>query len=212
MISELLGEHRIVATLTIDDASTAVPAARALVDGGVPVVEVMLRTDAGLAAIEAIRAEVPDAIVGAGTVLTPLRLVQAQEAGAVFGVAPGFDAAVVECAAHIGLPFLPGAITPTEIQACLAHGLTTMKFFPASTSGGPATIKALHAAYAVAGVQFVATGGVDDTNALDYLALAAIRAVGMSWLASSADVRDGNTDSIRDRARLITERLARSTS
>lgn len=210
MIDEVLGSQRVIATLTIDDTSRAVPTARALVAGGVPTVEVMLRTDAGLAAIEAIRAEVPEAIIGAGTVLTPERLEQAQQAGASFGVAPGFDPATVRRAAEIGIPFLPGAITPTEIQACLAHGITTIKFFPASTSGGTATIKALSAAYSVAGVRFVATGGVDDTNAFDYLALPAIRAIGLSWLASSANVRAGNYAEIEARARQITERLNRN--
>lgn len=210
MIDQILGSHRIIATVTIDDASRAVPTARALVAGGVPAVEVMLRTDAGLAAIEAIRTEVPEAIIGAGTVLTPERLEQAHSAGASFGVAPGFDPATVNRAAEIDIPFLPGAITPTEIQACLAHGITTIKFFPAEAAGGPATISALAAAYAVAGVQFVATGGVDDTNAFDYLDLLAVRAIGMSWLASSADVRAGNVADIEARARQITEQLKRS--
>ncbi|MGI9644794.1 MAG: bifunctional 4-hydroxy-2-oxoglutarate aldolase/2-dehydro-3-deoxy-phosphogluconate aldolase, partial [Ilumatobacteraceae bacterium] len=196
MIDEVLGSQRVIATLTVDDTSLAVPAARALVEGGVLAVEVMLRTPAGLAAIEAIRREVPEAIVGAGTVLTPELLEQAQSAGASFGVAPGFDAATVTRAAEIGIPFLPGAITPSEIQTCLAYGITTVKFFPASTSGGPATIKALSAAYSVAGVKFVATGGVDDTNAFDYLALPTMRAIGMSWLATSADVRAGNVAEI----------------
>lgn len=207
MIDDILGTHRVIATVTIDDPSRAVPTARALVAGGVPVVEVMLRTDAGLEAIEAIRTEVPEAIIGAGTVLTPERLEQAQRAGASFGVAPGFDSATVAKATEIGIPFLPGAITPTEIQACLAHGITTIKFFPASTSGGTATITALSAAYNVAGVRFIATGGIDETNVFDYLALPAVRAVGMSWMASSADVRDGNVAEIERRARHITERL-----
>ena len=210
MIDQILGSQRVIATVTIDEASRAVAAVRALVAGGVPVIEVMLRTDAGLAAIEAIRAEVPEAIIGAGTVLTPERLEQAHSAGASFGVAPGFDPATVTRAAEIGIAFLPGAITPTEIQACLAHGITTIKFFPAAAAGGPATIKALSAAYSVAGVQFIATGGVDDTNAFDYLNLPAVRAIGMSWLASSADVRAGNVADIEARARQITDRLTRS--
>ena len=210
MIDDVLGTQRVIATVTVDDASLAVPAARALVEGGVRAVEVMLRTTAGLDAIEAICTEVPEAIVGAGTVLTPESREQAQRAGASFGVAPGFDPATVSRAAEIGIPFLPGAITPTEIQACLAHGITTIKFFPASTSGGPATIKALSSAYSVAGVRFVVTGGVDDTNAYDYLALPAVRAIGMSWLASSADVRAGNVAEIEARARQITDRLNRS--
>jgi 2-dehydro-3-deoxyphosphogluconate aldolase/(4S)-4-hydroxy-2-oxoglutarate aldolase len=210
MIDQVLGSQRVIATVTIDDTSRAVPTARALVAGGVPVVEVMLRTDIGLAAIEAIRAAVPQAIIGAGTVLTPERLDQAQRAGASFGVAPGCDPATVRHAAEIGIPFLPGAITPTEIQACLAHDITTIKFFPASTNGGTATIKALSAAYSVAGVRFVATGGVDDANAFEYLALPTVRAIGMSWLASSANVRAGNYAEIEARARQITERLNRS--
>ena len=209
-IDGVLGTQRVIATLTVDESRLAVAAARALVEGGVLAVEVMLRTPTGLAAFEAIRSEVPDAIIGAGTVLTPHQLEQAQQAGALFGVAPGFDAATVTHAAEIGIPFLPGAITPSEIQTCLAHGIATVKFFPASTSGGTATIKALSAAYSVAGVQFVATGGVDDTNGFDYLALPSVRAIGMSWLATSADVRAGNIAEITARATQITERLNRN--
>ncbi len=212
MIGDLLGPHRVIATVTIDDVEHAVPVARALVDGGVHVVEVMLRTDVGLAAIEAIRSEVPDAIVGAGTVLSPNRLDEAVRAGAAFGVCPGFDAGTVVRAAELGVPFLPGAVTATEIQSCLGLGITTVKFFPASTSGGPAAITALSAAYGVAGIEFVPTGGVDDTNAFAYLDLPSVRAIGMSWLASSADVRDGNVERISGRARMITTRLAESVS
>lgn len=209
MIDAVLGDHRVIATVTIDDAANAVPVAQALVDGGVPTVEIMLRTDAGLTAIEAVRAGVPDAIVGAGTVLTPDRLTQAHAAGAAFGVAPGFDGPTVERAAELDIPFLPGAITPSEIQTCLAHGITTLKFFPAEAAGGLATIKALHAAYSVAGVRFVTTGGVDDTNAEAYLSSPAVRAIGLSWLATSTLVRNRDVESIRARALQLSRLLER---
>ena len=208
-IDQILGDHRVVATVTIGTIERAVPVAAALVDGGVPAVEVMLRTDVGLAALETIVADVPDAVVGAGTVLTVERLEQAAAAGAAFAVSPGFDPALADRAAELGVPFLPGAITPTEIQACLARDISTVKFFPASTAGGPAAIKALAAAYSFAGVQFVPTGGVDDTTIDDYLAVPAVRAVGMSWIASSAAVRDGDFEGITSRARSITDRLRR---
>lgn len=207
-IDEVLGGRRVVATVTIDDVAKAVPVASALVDGGVPAVEIMLRTDVALAALERIVADVPSAVVGAGTVLTVERLEQAARAGAAFAVSPGFDPVLADKAAELGLPFLPGAITPSEIQACLARGISTVKFFPASTSGGPAAIEALAAAYSFAGVSFVPTGGVDDTTFLDYLAVPAVRAVGMSWLASSAAVRAGDVAGITARARSISDRLA----
>lgn len=207
-IDDVLGDQRVIATVTIPTIQSAVPVASALLDGGIPAVEVMLRTDVGLAALEKIVVEVPDAMVGAGTVLTVERLEQAADAGAAFAVSPGFDPDLADRAAELGLPFLPGAITPTEIQACLARGISTVKFFPASTSGGPAAIKGLAAAYSFAGVQFVPTGGVDDTTIDDYLAVPAVRAVGMSWLASSAAVRDGDLAGITARARSIADRLA----
>lgn len=207
MIATALGPNRVIATIRIDDVGLAAPTVVALEEGGVNVVEVLLRNDTGLAAISAISSEVPSVLLGAGTVLDVSTLEQAVEAGAAFAVSPGFDREVASRAVELGVPYLPGAVTATEIQACLRLGLSTVKFFPASTSGGPDALRALSAALSVAGVGFVPTGGVDDTNVLDYLGVATVRAVGMSWIATAAHIREHAFDVIAERARLVS-RLA----
>jgi 2-dehydro-3-deoxyphosphogluconate aldolase/(4S)-4-hydroxy-2-oxoglutarate aldolase len=212
MINDLLGANRIIATVTIDDLATAVPAAAALADGGIPIIEVMLRNETGLGAIAAIRSELPDLIVGAGTVLSAEMLTRAAAAGSAFAVSPGFDADVADHAKAIGIPYVPGAVTATEIQMCLRHGITTVKFFPATASGGAASIKALSAAFSVTGIEFIATGGIDDSNAIDYLSLPTVRAVGMSWLASSASIREQAWKSITARSKLMSEQVTRRTN
>lgn len=205
MIDDILGPNRVIATVTIDDPATAAPVGTALVTGGIPVVEVMLRNETGLDAIAAIRSSVPGSVVGAGTVLSVKALDQAVASGAMFAVSPGFDSEIADRAKNIGIPYIPGAVTPTEIQQCLRHDLRTIKFFPASSSGGVQAIKALSAAYSVAHIEFVATGGIDETNAFDYLALRSVRAVGMSWIADSKSIRERAWTSITNRAVLIAE-------
>jgi 2-dehydro-3-deoxyphosphogluconate aldolase / (4S)-4-hydroxy-2-oxoglutarate aldolase len=210
MIDKILGPNRVIATVTIDDVELAAPTAAALAKGGVHVVEVMLRTATGLDAITAIRSELPDVIVGAGTVLSVDALNKATEAGAAFAVSPGFDSHIATRAAELNMPYIPGAVTATEIQACLHHGITTIKFFPASTSGGPDALHALFAAFSFAGVKFIPTGGVDETNAFEYLALPAVRAVGMSWLASATNIRERAFDTITERSQLVSRRIRTS--
>jgi len=210
MIDQVLGDEKVVATLTLDDVERAVPVAEALVAGGVRVIEVMFRTAAAAASIGAIRDGVSGAVVGAGTLLHPDQLDAARDAGAAFGVSPGFDERTVTAAAAAQFPFLPGAVTATEIQSCLAHDITTVKFFPASTSGGTAAIKGLAAAYSGAGVRFVPTGGVDDQTIGDYLGLASVRAVGMSWLTPATAVSAGDYAEITRRATTVSELAARS--
>jgi 2-dehydro-3-deoxyphosphogluconate aldolase/(4S)-4-hydroxy-2-oxoglutarate aldolase len=131
-----------------------------------------------------------DLLVGAGTVLTPDQVDVAVDAGARFVVSPGLRADVVERAGHHGVPVVPGAVTPSEIMAALAQGLTTLKFFPASTYGGVAAVKALHAPFR--DVQFIPTGGVSLANLADYLALPYIPAVGGSWMVPAAAVDAGD--------------------
>ena len=184
-----LSAARLVPVVVLDDACDADALAASLVAGGLPVAEVTFRTAAALDSIRAMSAR-GDILVGAGTVLTVAQVDQAVAAGASYIVSPGLSRAVVERCAELGVLALPGAVTATEIQAALELGLTTVKFFPAGTSGGAPTIKALSAPFV--GLKFVPTGGVGPTNLADYLALPAVAAVGGSWMCPRDLVKAGN--------------------
>src|SRR5690554_2677641 len=170
-----LAAARLVPVVVLDDAKHADPLAAALVAGGLPVAEVAYRR---AAAEDSIRAAAGrgDMLVGAGTVLTPAQVDEAVAAGASYVVSPGLSRAVVERCREHGVLALPGAVTATEVQAALELGLSTVKFFPAGTSGGPAAIKALAAPFG--GVRFVPTGGVSAANLHEYLSIPAVAAVG----------------------------------
>ena len=190
---EALGAARLVPVVVVDDAAHAEPLAAALVAGGLPVAEVTFRTAAAEDAIRAMASR-GDMLVGAGTVLTVEQVDRAVAAGASYVVSPGLSRAVVErCREHAVLA-LPGAATATEVQAALELGLTTVKFFPAGTSGGAAAIKALAAPFG--GVTFVPTGGVGPKNLLEYLAIDAVLAVGGSWMVPRDVVAAGDFDRI----------------
>ena len=193
---------RLVPVVVLDDATDAAPLAAALVGGGLPVAEVTFRTEAAAEAVR-IMADRGDMMVGAGTVLTVQQVDQAVAAGASYVVSPGLSRAVVERCHEKGVLALPGAVTATEIQAALELGLSTLKFFPAGTSGGPAAIAALAAPFA--GVRFVPTGGVGPENLHDYLALDAVAAVGGSWMVPRDRIRGGDFAGI---ARLTSEAVA----
>jgi 2-dehydro-3-deoxyphosphogluconate aldolase/(4S)-4-hydroxy-2-oxoglutarate aldolase len=192
---ELLGATRVVPVITIKDAEAALPLARALVDGGLPVLEITLRTDAGLESIRRIAAELPDAIVGAGTVTTPQRLHEARGAGARFIVSPGCTNALANAAAEAGGAFLPGAVTASEILRLLELGISLMKFFPAETSGGVAALKALGAPFPQ--VRFCPTGGIDLQRAASYLALPNVVCIGGSWMVPGDLIAAQDWDAIR---------------
>ncbi|MFT4296112.1 MAG: bifunctional 4-hydroxy-2-oxoglutarate aldolase/2-dehydro-3-deoxy-phosphogluconate aldolase, partial [Micropruina sp.] len=176
----------IVPVVVVRDAARAAGLGEALVAGDLPVAEVTLRTAAAVEAI-ATMAKNPDLVVGAGTVLTPQQVDLAVDAGARFLVSPGFSAATVARAAERGVPIVPGTVTPSEVMAALAAGLTTLKFFPASNYGGAGTLKAFSSVFS--GARFVPTGGVSAANLGDYLALPNVPAVGGSWMVP-ADVID----------------------
>lgn len=186
-----LSRHRLVPVVVIDDARCADPLGDALVAGGLPVAEITFRTDAGVEALRRLAGR-GDLLVGAGTVLTPAQVDEAVRAGAAFVVSPGLSRPVVQrCLDHGVLP-LPGAVTATEVLAALELGLTTVKFFPAESSGGAAAVKALSAPFG--GVQFMPTGGIGPANLADYLALPAVRAVGGSWMVPRGGI--GDTDAV----------------
>ncbi|MBO3102036.1 bifunctional 4-hydroxy-2-oxoglutarate aldolase/2-dehydro-3-deoxy-phosphogluconate aldolase [Cellulomonas fengjieae] len=181
-----LAEARLVPVVVLDDAADARALGDALVAGGLPVAEVTFRTAAAPDAIRLL-ADRGDILVGAGTVLTAAQVDQAVAAGASYVVSPGTSRAVVERCHEHGILALPGAVTATEIQAALELGLTTVKFFPAGTSGGAPAIAALAAPFV--GVQFVPTGGVGPTNLHEYLALPSVAAVGGSWMVPRDRIR-----------------------
>lgn len=191
---ELLGATRVVPVITIRDAESAVPLARALVSGGLPALEITLRTDAGLESIRRIAAEVPDAVVGAGTVTTPQQLREARAAGARFLVSPGCTDAIAEAAAEAGGAFLPGAVTASEVLRLIERGISLMKFFPAETSGGVAALKALGAPFPQ--VRFCPTGGIDLQRAPSYLALPNVVCIGGSWMVPADLIAAGDWDAI----------------
>ncbi|HEY0216661.1 MAG TPA: bifunctional 4-hydroxy-2-oxoglutarate aldolase/2-dehydro-3-deoxy-phosphogluconate aldolase [Cellulomonas sp.] len=189
-----LAAQRLVPVVVLDEARDAGPLADALVAGGLPVAEVTFRTAAAADAIRAM-ADRGDVLVGAGTVVTPEQVDQAVAAGAAYLVSPGISRAVVERAQEHGVPVLPGAVTATEVQAALELGLSTVKFFPAGTSGGSKAIAALAAPFG--GLRFVPTGGVGPANLDEYLALPCVAAVGGSWMVPRDRVRAGDLDGVR---------------
>lgn len=192
-IEKSISGHRLVPVVVLDDPSRADGLARALVDGGLPVAEVTFRTSAAVESIRAI-ARRGDVLVGAGTVVTPAQVDAAVEAGAQFIVSPGFSRPVVERAAKLGVFALPGAVTATEVLMALESGITTVKFFPAGTSGGAAAIKALAAPFS--SVSFVPTGGIGPANLHEYLAIPRVAAVGGSWMVPRDAIASGDFDRI----------------
>ena len=179
---ETLGKAGIIPVIVIEKEEQAVPLAKALVKGGLPVLEVTFRTQAAAGAIAAIRREVPESVVGAGTLLTVEQLKAAKAAGATFGVAPGFDPVIMAAAKAEGLPFCPGVATASELSQALTAGCKMVKFFPAEAAGGVKMIKNLLGAFRFTGVKFMPTGGVNLSNVADYLAVPEIVCCGGTWI------------------------------
>ena len=180
-IAAIAARAPVIPVLTIERLADAVPLARALVKGGLPVLEITFRTGVAVEALAAIARAVPEAIVGAGTVLDERQLRQAINAGAQFGVSPGCTAALAQAVTASGLPFLPGVQTVSEALAAREHGFSLLKFFPADTAGGTGWLKAVAAP--LAGLRFCPTGGIAFDAAPAYLALANVACVGGSWVA-----------------------------
>ncbi len=189
----------VVPVVVIDDRAAAVPLARALVAGGLKVIEITLRTGAALDAIAAIAKEVEDAVVGAGTVLSKGQFVAAEKAGARFMVSPGVGPDVLAAAADSHVPLMPGAATASEVMTLMDEGYTIQKFFPAGPAGGIAYLKAL--ASPLPAISFCPTGGIDAGNARDYLALPNVVAVGGSWVTPADAIKSGDWARIEKLAR-----------
>ena len=198
-LAALLALGRVIPVITIDRLADAVPLARALVAGGIRLLEVTLRTPAGMAAASAIMAEVPDAVVGIGTVLTPADLDRAVAIGARFALSPGATPALLDAAAQAPIPFLPGVATASELMAAMARGFGTVKFFPATAGGGIPALRALAGPFPAA--RFCPTGGISAANAAEWLAQPNVAAVGGSWLTPAAQVAAGRWDAIEALAR-----------
>ena len=183
----------VIPVVVIEDASKAADLAKALVAGGLPCIEITLRTKAALAALEAV-ASVPGAIPGVGTVVTPEQMEAAKNAGAQFAVSPGHTAKLLDAADALDMPYLPGAATPAEMQGLMERGYTNLKFFPAEASGGAAYLK--NFATVFQNIRFCPTGGVSLKNMGEYLSLPNIDVVGGSWVAPKSAVAAGNWDEL----------------
>lgn len=189
----------VIPVITIEDAAQAVPLARALIKGGLRVIEITLRTQAGLDAARAIIAEVPEAVVGIGTVLTPEDYARAAKLGAAFAISPGLSAELLDAAREGELPFAPGIQTASDLIACVVRGFERVKFFPAVPAGGLAAIDALAGPFPT--VRFCPTGGINAANAAQWLAHKKVVAIGGSWVAPAADIKAGAWAAIEQRAR-----------
>jgi 2-dehydro-3-deoxyphosphogluconate aldolase/(4S)-4-hydroxy-2-oxoglutarate aldolase len=201
-VLDIMRTSAVIPVIAIDDINHAVPLARALVAGGIRVLEVTLRTAHGLPAIRAISEQVPDAIVGVGTLTQPREFAAARDAGAVFGVSPGLTAALVDAAKASGLPLLPGVMTPSEVMAAREAGFRQLKLFPAMQAGGVGMLNAL--AGPLGDVMFCQTGGVSLDNAPQFLACRNVACVGGSWLTPRDALEAGDWDRITTLARAAT--------
>lgn len=202
-VAETIRRLGIVPVVVLHDAKDAAPLAEALCEGGLPCAEVTFRTDAAAESIAIMTAKYPGMLVGAGTVLTIDQVNQAVNAGAKFVVSPGFDPEIVDYCLNKNIPVFPGCITPSEVAQAVKRGLKVVKFFPAESFGGMATIKAIAAPYT--GLKFMPTGGINAKNLENYLSCDEIIACGGSWMVKSDLIRDGKFDEIR---RLTQEAVA----
>ncbi len=193
-----------IAVVIIDDADAAVTLATTLLEGGVSVMELTLRTPAALAALAAVARSVPEMTVGAGTVLTPAQVLQARDAGAAFAVAPGFNPRVVDAAIDAGISFAPGVMTPSEIEGAVEHGCRLLKYFPAGVIGGLKAIETLAAPYKHLGLLYIPLGGLTPETTGDYLASPLIAACGGSWIAPPRLIAAGDWAAIRANAEQAT--------
>jgi 2-dehydro-3-deoxyphosphogluconate aldolase/(4S)-4-hydroxy-2-oxoglutarate aldolase len=199
LLVKLLARSPVLPVVTIDDARSATPLAQALLRGGITAIEVTLRTEAGLESIAQIAKQVPDMLVGAGTVLSPKDLLACAAAGAAFAVSPGATSQLLTAAKSSSIPLLPGISTTSDIMQGLEHGIEFFKFFPAATSGGVAALQAFAGPFAR--LRFCPTGGINLSSAPSYLALKNVVCIGGSWITPTAAIQKNDWDAI--------ERLAR---
>lgn len=211
-LKERLKQVGVVAVLVVDEAADAVPLAKTLVEEGVDVMELTLRTPAALEALRLVRKQVPQMMCGIGTILTPEQVRQVAEAGAAFGVAPGMNRRVVENALLARLPFAPGVATPSDIEASLEYGCRILKFFPAESCGGMSYLKNMAAPYGHLGLRYMPLGGINAGSMKAYLADPLVIALGGSWIAPRDLIRKKDWETIHKNAleaRAIVEHVRR---
>ena len=194
---ERISKVRVVPVVVIDRAEDIVPLAEALLAGGLNVMEITFRTPAAEQSIRNVRKALPKMLVGAGTILDTDQLQHAIDAGAQFAVAPGLNEAVVRKSLALKLPFVPGVMTPSDVEHGLALGCKLQKFFPAEAAGGVKMLKALAGPYAHTGIKFIPLGGVNASNARAYLTLPIVAAIGGSWMVERKLVAEKNWSTIR---------------
>ena len=197
-IREIMKASPVMPVIVLDRLADAVPLARALVGGGIRVLEITMRTPVALDCVQAIRAAVPDAIVGVGTITSAADLDAARAAGAAFGVSPGTTPALISRIRETAFPFLPGVMTPSDVMGAMQAGFTAMKLFPAKQAGGIEMLKALGGPFPQA--VFCPTGGIDAESAPAFLALPNVACVGGSWLAPAALIARKEWNAIQERA------------
>lgn len=204
-LAERLSRSGVAAVVTVENPDDAVPIARALLDGGVGAIELTFRTARAAEAIRRIRAEVPDILAGAGTLLTRAHVLAALEAGALFGVAPGCNPATLAAARECGLPFAPGVMTPTDIEIALENGCRVLKYFPATNLAGPSALETMAAPFAHLGVRFIPLGGINLASLPQWLASPSVLCVGGSWLAPREIIQRQDWATLRRNAELAAE-------
>lgn len=207
-IISLLKKYRVVPVISMEETSAALPLADALLEGGLPVVEITFRTPVAADIIHILSEKRPELLVGAGTLISENNVKNAAAAGAKFGVAPGTNTQIIIQCQKMGFPFIPGVCTPSEVEQALSLGCLCQKFFPASAMGGVKMLQALYAPYAHTGVGFMPTGGISEDNVAEYLSLSGVLACGGTWLASKQDIKNGNWDIIRQHCAHVIKILA----
>jgi len=207
-LSDSLRQIGVIAVLVIDDAQDALPLAEALLQGGVQSIELTLRTDAALESIRRIRAELPEMIVGVGTILSPRQVDQVVQAGGSFGVSPGTNPRTIAAAKEAGLPFAPGVCTPTDIELAVESGCKLLKYFPSEPCGGLDYLRSIAAPFEHLGVSFIPLGGVALSNAETYLRDPLVHAVGGSWIAPRLTIHQRAWHVITENAAQATRMVA----
>jgi 2-dehydro-3-deoxyphosphogluconate aldolase / (4S)-4-hydroxy-2-oxoglutarate aldolase len=211
-VHAMLSSVGIIPIIAIDRVDQALPLADALLAAGLPIIEITFRTAVASEVIRLLARERPNLLVGAGTVLTRETAEAAKEAGAKFALAPGLNPATVKCAAELGLPFMPGVATPSEVELALCLGCRTLKLFPAELLGGVEMLNALLGPYGHTGVNFIPTGGISPANLDAYLGCKAVAAVGGTWLAKKEDLSGGRWADIQRRCAEAVENVRRRRS
>jgi len=196
----LLESYGVIPVVAIESPEHAIPFADALIEGGLPVAEITFRTQSAADVIKTLKKERPELLLGAGTILSVENLIKAQEYGASFGVAPGFNPEIVGKAIALRFPFFPGVMTPSDVEKGLSVGIKILKFFPAEASGGLSMLKALSAPYAHLGVRFIPTGGININNLEGYLISNQVLAVGGTWIAKKDVIASRQWDRIKENA------------